>query len=176
MRCACSTTCRASPPPASPAATWCATRWWRASSTPTTARPKMNPELALSVQSGVAEPRLPRWRLRRWARRALDGAARDGLAPFARAELSLRLVGQAEGRRLNRDYRARDYATNVLTFEYGTDPLGTARGDILIRLPFLARESRAPCIPLLYHAAPHTVARVLADRGCDHSMTSVTCS
>ncbi|WP_028353078.1 rRNA maturation RNase YbeY [Bordetella petrii] len=128
----------------------------------------MNPELSLSVQYGVAEPRLPRWRLRRWARRALDGAARDGLASFARAELSLRLVGQAEGRRLNRDYRARDYATNVLTFEYGTDPLGTARGDIVICVPVLAREAREQRKPLLDHAAHLTVHGVLHALGYDH--------
>ena len=87
----------------------------------------MTPDLSLSVQYGVEEPRLPRWRLRRWAERALAAAAEDGLVDFTAAELSLRLVGAAEGRRLNRDFRQRDYATNVLTFEYGVDPLGVAR-------------------------------------------------
>ncbi|MBO9354977.1 rRNA maturation RNase YbeY [Bordetella petrii] len=128
----------------------------------------MSPELSLSVQYGVAEPRLPRWRLRRWAQRALDGAARDGLADCARAELSLRLVGRAEGRRLNHAYRARDYATNVLTFEYGTDPAGTARGDIVICVPVLAREAREQGKALLDHAAHLTVHGVLHALGYDH--------
>jgi len=128
----------------------------------------MSPELSLSVQYGVADARLPRWRLRRWARRALDGAAHDGLAACARAEFSLRLVGQAEGRRLNRAYRGRDYATNVLTFEYGTDPLGTARGDIVICMPVLAREAREQGKALLDHAAHLTVHGVLHALGYDH--------
>ena len=71
----CCTTCRASPPPASPAATSCATRWWPASWTPTTVPQNMTPDLSLSVQYAADEPRLPRWRLRRWAERALAAAA-----------------------------------------------------------------------------------------------------
>jgi len=125
------------------------------------------PELSLSVQYGVSEPRLPRWRLRRWARRALDGAAQDGLK-CARAEFSLRLVGQAEGRKLNHAYRDKDYATNVLTFEYGTDPLGTARGDIVICVPVLVREAREQRKTLLDHAAHLTIHGVLHALGYDH--------
>jgi len=45
----------------------------------------MKPELSLSVQYGVEEPRLPRWRLRRWAERALAAAAQDGLVEFSAA-------------------------------------------------------------------------------------------
>lgn len=126
------------------------------------------PELSLAVQYGVAEPRLPRWRLRRWARRALDAAAQDGLVDCTRAEFSLRLVGQTEGRQLNRAYRERDYATNVLTFEYGTDPLGTARGDIVICIPVLVREAREQGKTLLDHAAHLTIHGVLHALGYDH--------
>ena len=49
----------------------------------------MTPDLSLSVQYAADEPRLPRWRLRRWAERAL-AAAEDGLVDFSAAELSLR--------------------------------------------------------------------------------------
>ncbi|WP_459615284.1 rRNA maturation RNase YbeY [Bordetella sp. 2513F-2] len=128
----------------------------------------MTPELSLSVQYGVAEPRLPRWRLRRWVQHALAGAAHDGLVPFRAAELSIRLVGQAEGRRLNREFRGRDYATNVLTFEYGLDPAGTARGDIVICVPVLAREAREQGKTLLSHAAHLTLHGVLHALGYDH--------
>ena len=128
----------------------------------------MAAELSLAVQYGVAEPRLPRWRLRRWVERALNAAAGDGLITFQHAELSLRLVGQAEGRRLNRDFRERDYATNVLTFEYGVDPLGTARGDIVICIPVLAREAREQGKPFLDHAAHLTVHGTLHALGYDH--------
>lgn len=126
------------------------------------------PELSLAVQYGIAEPRLPRWRLRRWARRALDGAAREGLIDCTRAEFSVRLVGLAEGRKLNRAYREKDYATNVLTFEYGTDPLGTARGDIVICVPVLVREAREQGKTLLDHAAHLTIHGVLHALGYDH--------
>ncbi|CAB3815972.1 rRNA maturation RNase YbeY [Achromobacter mucicolens] len=128
----------------------------------------MKPELSLSVQYGVEEARLPRWRLRRWAERALGAAHEDGLVAFSAAELSLRLVGAAEGRRLNRDFRGRDYATNVLTFEYGVDPLGVARGDIVMCVPVLVREAREQRKPLLDHAAHLTIHGVLHSLGYDH--------
>ena len=57
----------------------------------------MKPDLSLSVQYGVQEARLPRWRLRRWAERALAAAAAAGLVAFSGAELSLRLLGVARG-------------------------------------------------------------------------------
>lgn len=125
-------------------------------------------DLSLAVQYGVAEPRLPRWRLRRWVERALNAADGDGLIRFQHAELSLRLVGQAEGRRLNRDSRERDYATNVLTFEYGVDPLGTARGDIVICVPVLTREARQQGKSFLAHATHLTVHGALHALGYDH--------
>ncbi|SAH96910.1 metalloprotease [Bordetella ansorpii] len=127
-----------------------------------------SPDLSLAVQYAVAEPRLPRWRLRRWAQYALAGAAQDGLVDFDAAELSLRLVGQAEGRRLNRDFRERDYATNVLTFEYGIGPDGVARGDIIVCVPVLAREAREQRKTLLHHAAHLTIHGVLHALGYDH--------
>lgn len=128
----------------------------------------MKPELSLSVQYGVEEARLPRWRLRRWAERALGAAFEDGLVEFSAAELSLRLVGAAEGRRLNRDFRGRDYATNVLTFEYGVDPVGVARGDIVMCVPVLVREAREQRKALLDHAAHLTIHGVLHSLGYDH--------
>ena len=126
------------------------------------------PALSLSVQYGVAEPQLPRWRLRRWVERGLAGACGELPEPPARAQLSIRLVGQAEGRRLNRDFRGRDYATNVLTFEYGTDPTGTLHGDLVLCLPVLKREAREQGKPLLEHAAHLTVHGTLHALGYDH--------
>jgi len=128
----------------------------------------MNPELSLSVQYALAEPRLPRWRLRRWVARALQAAAEDGLAVCDGAHINLRLVGQAEGRRLNREFRGRDYATNVLTFEYGTGPDHIARGDIVICVPVLVREAREQRKPFLNHAAHLTIHGTLHALGYDH--------
>ncbi|VFR39632.1 Metal-dependent hydrolase YbeY, involved in rRNA and/or ribosome maturation and assembly [plant metagenome] len=126
------------------------------------------PMLSLSVQYGVAEPRLPRWRLRRWVARGLAGAAADMAEPPAAAQLSLRLVGLAEGRRLNREFRERDYATNVLTFEYGADPGGTVHGDIVLCVPVLVKEAREQKKALLDHAAHLVVHGTLHALGYDH--------
>ncbi|VFR19440.1 Metal-dependent hydrolase YbeY, involved in rRNA and/or ribosome maturation and assembly [plant metagenome] len=126
------------------------------------------PLLSLSVQYGVAEPRLPRWRLRRWVARGLAGAAGDMAEPPAAAQLSLRLVGLAEGRRLNREFRERDYATNVLTFEYGADPGGTVHGDIVLCVPVLVKEAREQKKALLDHAAHLVVHGTLHALGYDH--------
>ncbi|MDQ2186726.1 rRNA maturation RNase YbeY [Alcaligenaceae bacterium A4P071] len=126
------------------------------------------PDFALSVQYGVAEPRLPRWRLRRWVGRALAAAFEDAPELAQTAALSIRLVGQAEGRRLNRDFRERDYATNVLTFEYGVGPDGVARGDIVICKPVLVREAREQGKRFEDHAAHLTIHGTLHALGYDH--------
>ncbi len=129
---------------------------------------KTSPELSLSVQYGVAEPRLPRWRLRRWAQRALDAALEEhGEAP-CRLQLGLRLVGLAEGRKLNASYRGKDYATNVLTFEYDTLPDGAAAADLVICVPVLAREAREQHKAFLSHAAHLVVHGTLHALGYDH--------
>jgi len=124
--------------------------------------------LSLSVQYGVPVPELPRWRLRRWVAAAANAAAADPPYPFTALELALRLVDAREGRRLNLEFRQRDYATNVLTFEYGTDPLGTARGDIILCVPVLRDEARQQRKPLLAHAAHLTLHGVLHALGHDH--------
>jgi len=126
------------------------------------------PDFALSVQYGVVEPRLPRWRLRRWVGRALAAAFEDARELAHTAALSIRLVGQAEGRQLNRDFRDRDYATNVLTFEYGVGPDGVARGDIVICKPVLVREAREQGKRFEDHAAHLTIHGTLHALGYDH--------
>src|SRR5690606_31301148 len=142
-------------------------------------RPKaMEAELALAVQYGQPAPELPRWRLRRWVRLAVDGIAeaiRDasslalpGAPPFNKVYLTLRLVDADEGRELNHSYRGRDYATNVLTFEYGVDPDGTASGDIVLCVPVLHQEAIDQRKNLLDHAAHLTIHGVLHALGYDH--------
>ena len=94
-------------------------------------------------------------RLRRWARAAL----------VREAEVTVRFVTEAEGRRLNREFRGRDYATNVLTFIYGTKPLA---GDIVICAPVVAREARTQGKGLAAHHAHLLVHGLLHLQGYDH--------
>ena len=133
------------------------------------------PELSISVsvQYATEAAELPRWRLRRWIQRAVEQAAGEeaGLldAPrFLGADITLRLVDSDEGQTLNRDFRQRDYATNVLTFEYGIDPEGIVSGDIVLCVPVLHREAQEQGKPLLHHAAHLTIHGVLHALGYDH--------
>ena len=93
--------------------------------------------------------------IRRWVRAAL---ARE-------ADVTLRYVAEAEGRRLNREYRGRDYATNVLTFVYATKPLA---GDVVICAPVVAREARAQGKRTEAHHAHLLVHGLLHLQGHDH--------
>ncbi|HLU20808.1 MAG TPA: rRNA maturation RNase YbeY [Pusillimonas sp.] len=127
----------------------------------------MTPEFSLAVQYAAPAPELPRWRLRRWALCAVKHAAHE--RPEVRSvTLTLRLVDLDEGRELNLAYRNRDYATNVLTFEYGLDPTGSISGDIVLCLPVLEREAAEQGKALLDHAAHLTVHGVLHALGHDH--------
>jgi probable rRNA maturation factor len=111
------------------------------------------------------------------AARGAPGARR--LADFARAaargavRVTLRIAGAAEGRRLNRSFRGRDCATNVLTFRYGAlRARGGARmlhGDIVLCHPIIAREARARGISLAAHYAHLVVHGMLHLRGMDHA-------
>ena len=112
----------------------------------------------VQVACRAAHGRLPpARRLRALARAA---AGRD-------ARITLRVVGAAESRSLNRTYRGRDYATNVLAFDYGTSRR-LACGDIVLCHPVLAREARAQRKPLADHYAHLVVHGALHLRGYDH--------
>ena len=122
------------------------------------APPAARPTLRLSLQFADARhrARLPRWRVARWLRAALE---RD-------AEIAVRVVDAEEGRALNRSYRGRDYATNVLTFDYQREPLVVA--DLVLCAPVLEAEARAAGIPLEAHYAHLLVHGVLHAQGWTH--------
>ncbi len=103
--------------------------------------------------------------------RAVRGApAAARLRTFARAaarpgqEITLRVVGAAEGRALNRAFRRRDYATNVLAFGYSR-----TQGDIVLCHPVIAREARTQGKPLAAHYAHLVVHGVLHLSGYRHA-------
>ena len=123
-------------------------------------------KLSLSVQ--YADPRLKdivtRGELRRWIQAAL----------FAPAELAIRFVDAEEGRVLNRDYRGKDYATNVLSFPAEL-PEGLPKGvklpllgDLVLCAPVVAREAQEQRKPLGAHYAHLTVHGCLHLLGWDH--------
>jgi probable rRNA maturation factor len=117
------------------------------------------PRLSLAIQIAVAADLPGRADFRRWARAALAG----DLAA------TLRIVDEDEGRQLNRDYRGKDYATNVLSFEYGPDPdIGVPSGDIVLCAPVVEREAAAQGIALNAHYAHLTVHGLLHVQGWDH--------
>jgi probable rRNA maturation factor len=118
--------------------------------------------LTLSLQfarfDGVAEHRavLARHQVTRWIRHAL---ALD-------AEITVRIVDEAEGRQLNRDYRHKDCATNVLTFDYTQAPIVTA--DLVLCAPVVAREAAEQNKTLAEHYAHLLVHGTLHAQGWDH--------
>jgi len=127
------------------------------------------PPVALSVQYAAAAPELPRWALRRWVQRALQGAAQDAdCPPLQRATFVIRLVDTAEGQQLNHDFRGKPYATNVLTFAYGVDDDGRVSADLVLCLPVLHREAQEQGKTVAQHAAHLTVHGVLHALGYDH--------
>lgn len=125
------------------------------------------PKLALAVQYQTPASFLPRWRLRRWVAHALAQAA-PASPTLTGAQLTLRIVDADEAHALNATYRQRDYATNVLTFEYGQDPDGIRHGDIVLCLPVLQREAAEQGKPILHHAAHLVIHGTLHALGYDH--------
>ncbi|SNT14966.1 probable rRNA maturation factor [Noviherbaspirillum humi] len=118
-------------------------------------------KLTLSVQ--YPDPRLkaqvPAADLRRWIKAAL----------FAPAELTIRFVDAEEGQTLNRDFRGKDYATNVLTFAYTEDEDSeVTQADIILCTDVLQREAQEQRKPLEHHAAHLVVHGVLHAQGYDH--------
>ena len=120
------------------------------------------PTLDLVIQYAVAKDGLPtRAQFRQWAKAAL---AHNAVA-------TLRIVDAEEGQALNRDYRGKDYATNVLTFEYGPDESiegAPMAGDIVLCAPVVAREATDQGKALEAHYAHLTVHGMLHLQGHDH--------
>ncbi len=116
------------------------------------------PALRLSLQMPDARHRawLPRHRVARWVRAALQ----------APAQITVRIVDPGEGRALNRDYRGRDYATNVLTFGYARTP--QIEADLVLCAAVVEREAGAAGLPLQAHYAHLLVHGTLHAQGFDH--------
>lgn len=120
----------------------------------------MKPELRLSLQ--FADPRhralLPRYRVARFIRAALE----------LPGEIAVRIVHADEGRALNHEFRSKDYATNVLTFDYAHEPVVVA--DLVICAEVVEREAADMGIALLDHYAHLLVHGTLHAQGYDHEV------
>ena len=116
------------------------------------------PTLRLSLQFADARHRdhLPRHKVMRWMRAALE----------APGEITVRIVDADEGQALNRDYRHKDYATNVLTFDYAHEPVVVA--DLILCAPVVEREARDEGKTLEAHYAHLLVHGTLHAQGYDH--------
>ena len=129
-------------------------------------RMQARPDLTLSLQFGrfadVAQHRaaLPRHKVARWIRHALQA---DG-------EITVRIVDADEGQALNRDYRHKDYATNVLTFDYAQEPVVCA--DLVLCAPVVAREAQENGKTLEEHYAHLLVHGALHAQGWDHETSA----
>ena len=120
--------------------------------------------LNLSLQFGKLQgadlhrAALPRHKVARWLRHAL---ASD-------AEITVRIVDAPEGQDLNREYRKKDYATNVLTFDYTLEPVVTA--DLVLCAPVVAQEAKDQGKTLQAHYAHLIVHGALHAQGWDHEL------
>ena len=115
------------------------------------------PRLSLTVQYAVSVGGKPsRTQFRKWVRAALDHDAR----------ITLRIVGKEESCTLNRSFRDKDYATNVLTFVFHDKP--PFDGDLALCAPVIAREARAQGKTSAAHYAHLTVHGMLHLQGYDH--------
>jgi probable rRNA maturation factor len=122
------------------------------------ARARQAPPLQLSLQMPDGRHRavLARHRVARWVSVALE---RPG-------EITVRIVGDDEGRRLNHEFRGKDYATNVLTFDYAQEPVVAA--DLVLCAPIVEREAQEAGITLQAHYAHLLVHGTLHAQGYDH--------
>lgn len=120
--------------------------------------------LQLSLQFADARHRalLPRHKILRWVRAALD---KDEVQT---AQMSVRIVDAEEGQSLNLQYRHKDYATNVLTFDYAHAP--HVQADLVICAPVVEREAIEQGKDLQAHYAHMLVHGVLHAQGWDHEV------
>lgn len=116
------------------------------------------PILSLSVQYACNDDVLPsRPQVRRWVKQALEGES---------AEVTVRFVDAEEGQMLNREYRQKDYATNVLSFPYAPNP--QMAGDLVLCLPVVLKEAAEQNKPVEAHFAHLIVHGMLHLQGYDH--------
>ena len=127
--------------------------------------------LQLAVQYASARPAPGRSQIRRWVRSTLAALVDSSTTVGSddAVTLTIRFVDEEEGRSLNRGFRDKDYATNVLTFPY--DDLGDTGGieaDIVVCMPVVEAEAKAQDKPVSQHCGHLVVHGTLHACGFDH--------
>jgi probable rRNA maturation factor len=132
-------------------------------------RERPAPTLNLSIQYASRRSVPARARVRRWVRAAI--AQLD--EPAHNYALTVRFVDVAEGRALNRGFRGKDYATNVLTFPYpgDNDVADGVAADVVVCMPVVEKEARAQRKDVLDHCAHLVIHGTLHAAGHDHETT-----
>lgn len=125
-------------------------------------------KLSLDVQYAISpqaplKKLLPKTLLKQWVVAAID----------ADAQITLRFVDAIEGQTLNHEYRQKDYATNVLTFnlrddDFPLEGLPSIMSDIVVCVPVIEKEAQEQQKPLLAHYAHMIIHGVLHAQGFDH--------
>jgi probable rRNA maturation factor len=132
--------------------------------------------LSVSLQVVARRPWVPSARaVQQWSRAAhaaglaaLSSRARRAF-PSRDAEICVRIVGLTASRRLDRDYRGKDKATNVLSFPASPEERSAgALGDLVICAPVVAAEARAQGKTLAAHWAHMVMHGTLHLLGFDH--------
>ncbi|MGH8028329.1 MAG: rRNA maturation RNase YbeY [Arenimonas sp.] len=121
----------------------------------------------VSVSYGLPRAGLPApVSFRKWAAAAVEGRILKG-------DLAIRVVDTKEARALNRHYRGKDYATNVLSFPADLPPelQLPLLGDLVICAPVVAKEAAEQGKALAAHYAHLTIHGVLHLLGLDHEDT-----
>ena len=126
----------------------------------------MKTKLTLAVQNVSGATSVPTLaQIKKWTAAAMQ-------SDISNAEITFRIVDEAEGLALNRDYRGKDYATNVLTFEFSEDmpniPGLPLMGDIALCAPVVEREAAEQGIALEAHYCHLVIHGVLHLQGFDH--------
>ena len=122
------------------------------------------PNLNITIQHISNQANLPtQSQFRKWAKATIR----------VDTEVTIRIVDETEARELNKAYRGKDYATNVLTFPLTEEP--HLIGDIIICAPVVAAEAMAQNKPLEAHYAHLTVHGLLHLHGYDHEIEAQAC-
>jgi len=124
--------------------------------------------LHLSVQYAVEDDVPSRAQLRRWVAATLAVLTSLHHQRFATTTLAFRFVAEDEGRALNRTFRGKDYATNVLTFPFDDAATDSIEADIVICVPVVAREASEQDKARIDHCAHLVVHGTLHACGYDH--------